>query len=130
MKFFIPRSMLVYFQSYREAPSEEAKNLKNRLEKSVSILPVDHGPREDEEDSSKVDSRPQWSSSTEFLMSCISMSVGLGNVWRFPFTAYENGGGAFLIPYLIVLMFIGRPLYLLEIGLGQFCSVSNKFRLY
>lgn len=114
--------MLVYFQSYREAPSEEAKNLKNRLEKSVSILPVDHGPREDEEDSSKVDSRPQWSSSTEFLMSCISMSVGLGNVWRFPFTAYENGGGAFLIPYLIVLMFIGRPLYLLEIGLGQFCS--------
>ena len=66
--------------------------------------------------------REQWSNSTEFLMSCIAMSVGLGNVWRFPFTAYENGGGAFLIPYLIVLVLIGRPLYLLELGLGQFCS--------
>ena len=67
-------------------------------------------------------SRQQWSSSMEFLMSCIAMSVGLGNVWRFPFTAYANGGAAFLIPYLIVLVLIGRPLYLLEVGLGQFCS--------
>ena len=54
-----------------------------------------------------------WGKPIEFLMSCISMSVGLGNVWRFPFTAYQNGGGAFLIPYLIVLLFIGKPLYFL-----------------
>jgi solute carrier family 6 amino acid transporter-like protein 5/7/9/14 len=69
--------------------------------------------------------RPQWDSPVEFLMSCISMSVGLGNVWRFPFTAYENGGGAFLIPYLLVLFLIGRPLYLLELGLGQFSSSGS-----
>lgn len=53
------------------------------------------------------------------------MSVGLGNIWRFPFVAYENGGGAFLIPYLIVLLFIGRPLYFFEMILGQFSSSSS-----
>jgi solute carrier family 6 (neurotransmitter transporter, glycine) member 5/9 len=66
--------------------------------------------------------RPTWTNGMEFLMSCISMSVGLGNVWRFPFTAYENGGGAFLIPYIIVLIVIGRPMYFLEMILGQFTS--------
>lgn len=55
-------------------------------------------------------------------MSCISVSVGLGNVWRFPFTAYENGGGAFLIPYIIVLFLIGKPMYYLEMIMGQFTS--------
>lgn len=50
------------------------------------------------------------------------MSVGLGNIWRFPFTAYENGGGAFLIPYIIVLIIIGKPMYYLEMTLGQFMS--------
>ncbi|KAG7157057.1 Sodium-dependent nutrient amino acid transporter 1-like 2 [Homarus americanus] len=66
--------------------------------------------------------REQWSNSREFLLSCISMAVGIGNVWRFPFVALENGGGAFLIPYLLVLIFIGKPLYYLEFCLGQFAS--------
>jgi SNF family Na+-dependent transporter len=68
--------------------------------------------------------RQQWGNDKEFLLSCIAMSVGLGNVWRFPFTAYENGGGAFLIPYIIILVVIGKPYYLLEMILGQFSSRS------
>lgn len=58
-------------------------------------------------------------------MSCISLSVGIGNIWRFPFTAYENGGGAFVIPYLIVLVFIGRPMYYLEMAIGQFANKGH-----
>ncbi|XP_003427814.1 sodium-dependent nutrient amino acid transporter 1 [Nasonia vitripennis] len=69
--------------------------------------------------------RAQWGSDREFLLSCIAMSIGLGNVWRFPFTAYENGGGAFLIPYIIILTVVGRPFYLLEMILGQFSSKST-----
>ncbi|CAH0564757.1 unnamed protein product [Brassicogethes aeneus] len=69
--------------------------------------------------------RAQWGNGIEFLMSCIAMSVGLGNIWRFPFTAYENGGGAFLIPYLIILTVVGRPLYYMEMTLGQFSSRGN-----
>lgn len=66
--------------------------------------------------------REKWGSQWEFLMSCISLSVGLGNVWRFPFTALDNGGGAFIIPYLIVLFAVGKPVYYLEMLIGQFSS--------
>ncbi|XP_064537865.1 sodium-dependent nutrient amino acid transporter 1 [Drosophila montana] len=66
--------------------------------------------------------RDGWNNDIEFLMSCIALSVGLGNVWRFPFIALENGGGAFLIPYLIVLLLVGKPVYYLEMLMGQFSS--------
>ncbi|XP_017797726.1 PREDICTED: sodium-dependent nutrient amino acid transporter 1-like [Habropoda laboriosa] len=69
--------------------------------------------------------RQTWGNGLEFLMSCIAMSIGLGNVWRFPFTAYENGGGVFLIPYIIVLFLVGKPFYYLEMIMGQFCSRSS-----
>ncbi|KAJ8939840.1 hypothetical protein NQ314_010969 [Rhamnusium bicolor] len=73
----------------------------------------------------QIQDRAQWGNSVEFLMSCIAMNVGLGNIWRFPFIAYDNGGGAFLIPYILVLLFLGRPMYYLEMCLGQFCSRGN-----
>lgn len=77
------------------------------------------------EHDSSLPERESWGKGVEFLMSCIAMSVGLGNVWRFPFTALENGGGAFLLPYLIVLFVIGRPLYYLEMVIGQFSSRNS-----
>merc|ERR1719187_2710870 len=87
----------------------------------INSIISDEGIQEHGEDPQ----RQQWDSPLEFLLTCISMSVGLGNVWRFPFTAYENGGGAFLIPYLLVLLLIGRPMYFLELALGQFSSSGS-----
>ncbi|ETN63081.1 sodium-dependent serotonin transporter [Anopheles darlingi] len=66
--------------------------------------------------------RAKWTSDIEFTLSCIAYSVGFGNIWKFPYTALDNGGGAFLVPYLIVLFVIGRPLYYLEMAMGQFSS--------
>ncbi|XP_035794368.1 sodium-dependent nutrient amino acid transporter 1-like [Anopheles albimanus] len=66
--------------------------------------------------------RAKWTSDIEFTLSCIAYSVGFGNIWKFPYTALDNGGGAFLLPYLIVLFVIGRPLYYLEMAMGQFSS--------
>lgn len=64
--------------------------------------------------------RETWSQKAEFLLAVIGFAVDLGNVWRFPYICYQNGGGAFLIPYCIMLLFGGLPLFYMELALGQF----------
>ncbi|XP_064486338.1 sodium-dependent proline transporter-like [Ornithodoros turicata] len=68
--------------------------------------------------------RGQWGSKTEFILSCIGLSVGIGNIWRFPYLAYQNGGGAFLLPYMILMILVGKPMYFMEVAVGQFTSLG------
>jgi neurotransmitter:Na+ symporter, NSS family len=63
--------------------------------------------------------REQWGTRTGFLLAAIGSAVGLGNIWRFPYIAYDNGGGAFLVPYLVALLTAGIPLLILEYSLGH-----------
>ena len=63
--------------------------------------------------------REQWGSRYGFLVAAIGSAIGLGNIWRFPAEAYRNGGGAFLLPYLIALVTAGLPLLILEYTIGR-----------
>lgn len=66
-----------------------------------------------------AEKRGRWNSRTGFLIAAIGSAVGLGNIWRFPYIAYKNGGGAFLIPYIIAMLFVGVPLLIAEQGIGN-----------
>ena len=63
--------------------------------------------------------RENWSGRTGFIIAAIGSAVGLGNIWRFPYVAYDNGGGAFMVPYLIALLTAGIPLLFLDSIIGH-----------
>lgn len=63
--------------------------------------------------------REQWKSQFGFLLAAVGSAIGLGNIWRFSYMAYSNGGGAFLIPYITALLTAGIPLLILEFGIGH-----------
>ena len=66
--------------------------------------------------------REQWTSGLDFFLASLGYAVGVGNVWRFPYLCYKNGGGTFLIPYFVFMFLIGIPMVYLEFSVGQFTS--------
>ncbi|KFP44394.1 Sodium-dependent neutral amino acid transporter SLC6A17, partial [Chlamydotis macqueenii] len=75
--------------------------------------------QKDGEEELDVENRPAWNSKLQYILAQIGYSVGLGNVWRFPYLCQKNGGGAYLVPYLVLLVIIGLPLFFLELAVGQ-----------
>jgi len=63
--------------------------------------------------------REQWGSRPGFILAAVGSAIGLGNIWRFPYMAYENGGGAFFIPYLFAMISAGIPFMIMEFTLGH-----------
>lgn len=75
----------------------------------------------------------QWDSSIAFIFAMIGAAVGLGNIWRFSYVLYSNGGGSFFIPYLIAIAIMGIPFLILEYGVGftfkeSFSKIMKKIK--
>ncbi|MFC1671377.1 sodium-dependent transporter, partial [Spirochaetota bacterium] len=65
-----------------------------------------------------MEEREHWKNRSIFIMAAVGSAIGLGNMWRFPYIAAQNGGGAFFVPYFIALMTAGIPIMIVEYGLG------------
>ena len=73
--------------------------------------------------------REQWGSKMGFILAAVGSAVGLGNIWRFPYLVYNNGGGAFLVPYFIAILTAAIPILILEYGMGHKYRASTPLAL-
>ena len=77
--------------------------------------------------------KTEWDSSIAFIFAMIGAAVGLGNIWRFSYVLYSNGGGSFFIPYFTAIAIMGIPFLILEYGVGfsfkdSFSNIMRKIR--
>lgn len=111
----------------KQKKSSESTDKLKSVESSVKTDSIINDEFSNSEEHNGREKKIQFDKGIEFLLSCLGLSVGLGNVWRFPTRAYENGGSAFLIPYIICAILFGLPGVYLEFSLGQYCGRSPPF---
>ncbi|CAN2044133.1 Transporter [Candidatus Magnetomoraceae bacterium gMMP-13] len=85
-----------------------------------------------------MESRGQWSSRISFVLAAVGSAIGLGNIWRFPYICANNGGGAFLVAFVVALVTAGIPILIMELSMGQkfekaasgtMASIAPKFEI-
>ncbi|KAH9363278.1 hypothetical protein HPB48_006384 [Haemaphysalis longicornis] len=79
----------------------------------------------EEEPAVSGDARASWANQYELFLSCLGLSMALGNFWRLPIVISANGGAAFLVVYSVTSVLVGKPVYIMEFFLGQFSSQGS-----
>ena len=105
-----------------EIELKQNDEVRKSLERHVTI-------NEDPTTGKETEERDEWDNKCSFFLSALGFAVGLGNVWRFPYIAYKNGGGTFLIPYFIILFVVGLPLFFMEFVIGQYMKSGTVYTL-
>ncbi|XP_030649417.1 sodium-dependent neutral amino acid transporter B(0)AT2 [Chanos chanos] len=98
-------------------PSDEEGQGLSQSESDVGLVSLDAEGAS--EGAGQGEDRPAWDSKLQYVLAQVGFSVGLGNVWRFPYLCHQNGGGAFMVLYVMLLLVIGVPLFFMELAAGQ-----------
>ncbi|MCP9263681.1 Sodium- and chloride-dependent betaine transporter [Dirofilaria immitis] len=99
-----------------------------KMDQKVNDAPINYKKTKSISDSNHISKkkkslseRDQWSGPFDFIMSMIAYAVGLGNVWRFPYLCFKNGGGSFILGCLCIIFSLGAlPVFIIEITIGQY----------